>query len=260
MLRRSWFIATRDLGHMLRARETILWLFIMPILFIYFIGTITSRFGRGEGPGADVLVLQAPDEAGFLVDRIARYLEANDYRVIRRTSESEPASRLLAIPAGFTGSVLAGNRVKLHFTNSESGLSQDYHTIRVGRAIYTALADVVAVAQAGEAATPEAFEKLDRMPRNVTLEVQPAGERQEVPTGFEQAITGIMVMFTLIVLLTSGSIQLVVERRQGLLRRLASSPIPVRSITLGKWLARLILGLVQIAFAMLVGSIIFGMD
>ena len=32
---------------MLRARETLLWLFVMPILFFYFIGTVTGGF---DGP------------------------------------------------------------------------------------------------------------------------------------------------------------------------------------------------------------------
>ena len=42
-------------------------------------------------------------------------------------------------------------------------------------------------------------------------------------------------MFTLLVLLSSGAAQLVVEREQGLLRRLASTPIPRGSVVLGKW-------------------------
>jgi ABC-type multidrug transport system permease subunit len=98
------------------------------------------------------------------------------------------------------------------------------------------------------------------MPRALTLEVAPAGERQEIPTGFEQAIPGTMVMFTMFMLLTTGAVTLVIERRQGLLRRLASTPIDRGGIVLGKWGGRMALGLVQIAFAMLAGTVLFGMD
>jgi ABC-2 type transport system permease protein len=69
-----------------------------------------------------------------------------------------------------------------------------------------------------------------------------------------------MVMFTMLVLLTSGAISLVVERREGRLRRLASAPISAGAVVLGKWTARMILGLIQIGFAMLVGRFIFGLD
>jgi ABC-type multidrug transport system permease subunit len=108
--------------------------------------------------------------------------------------------------------------------------------------------------------SPEAFQELADMPRALSLQVQPAGERKKIPSGFEQAIPGIMVMFTLIVLLTSGTVLLVIERRQGLLRRLASTPISRGSIILGKWGGRMAIGLVQISFAMIAGTLIFGMD
>ena len=51
-------------------------------------------------------------------------------------------------------------------------------------------------------------------------------------------------MFTMLVLLTTGANQLVVERSQGLLRRLASTPISRGSVVLGKLGARVALGMV----------------
>jgi ABC-type multidrug transport system permease subunit len=53
---------------------------------------------------------------------------------------------------------------------------------------------------------------------------------------------------------------LVVERRNGLLKRLAYAPMSRLAIALGKWGGKLVLGLVQIAFAMLAGTLIFSMD
>jgi len=74
------------------------------------------------------------------------------------------------------------------------------------------------------------------------------------PGGFSQAVPGTMVMFTMLVLLTSGAILLVSERERGLLRRLAATPISRGSIVLGKWVARMALALVQIGFAMALGG------
>ena len=39
----AWFVARHDLLYMLRRRETLLWTFVMPIVFFYFIGTVTSE-------------------------------------------------------------------------------------------------------------------------------------------------------------------------------------------------------------------------
>jgi ABC transporter DrrB family efflux protein len=78
------------------------------------------------------------------------------------------------------------------------------------------------------------------------------------PAGFEQTVPGTMTMFTLIVLLTSGAVRLAIERKEGLLRRLASTPISRGEIVLGKWASRLGLGLVQIAVGILAGAFLFG--
>jgi ABC-type multidrug transport system permease subunit len=90
--------------------------------------------------------------------------------------------------------------------------------------------------------------------------VESAGARRVPPSGFAQAVPGIMVMFTLLVMTTSGAILLVIERRNGLLRRLAYAPFSRLQIVLGKWGGKLVLGMVQIAFAMLAGTLLFKMD
>jgi ABC-type multidrug transport system permease subunit len=67
-------------------------------------------------------------------------------------------------------------------------------------------------------------------------------------------------MFTLLVLFTSGAVTLTIERNQGLLRRLASAPLSRRSIVFAKFLSRFVLGLIQIAFAMITGALLFQVD
>jgi len=262
MLRNAWFIAVKDVQYTLREKEALVWLFVMPIVFFYFIGTVTGGFGGGGGAGDEIALREAGD-SGFLVDRVARRLEERELDPVRvGGDEAEGHARVLRFPAGFTDRVLAGEPTTLRYEREaeEGDLQGDYDDLRVGRAIYTVLAEVVAAAETGEQPGPEAFEALDAMPRALELDVRPAGKRQSIPTGFEQAIPGILVMFTLLVLLTSGAVMLVIERNQGLLRRLASAPISRGELVLGKWGGKMALGLVQIAFAMLAGTVLFGMD
>ncbi|MCH7806809.1 MAG: ABC transporter permease [Proteobacteria bacterium] len=61
-------------------------------------------------------------------------------------------------------------------------------------------------------------------------------------------------------LLTSGASMLVDERKKQLLRRLASTPFSRNQIVAGKWAGRMALALVQIGFALLVGSFLFDMN
>ena len=261
MIRDTLFIAGKDIKFMLRAKETILWVFVMPIVFFFFIGTITGG-SQPSGASREKLAVSAGENPGFLFDQLCRRLGEREYEVIVSESDSlfSTFARRLTVPAGFTDSVLAGKQTTLRFQRSESGMGFDYDTLRLKRAIYTVLADLVVAAREDGAPTPDAFVRLNEMRRALTLEVTPAGKRKIVPSGFAQAIPGIMVMFTLLVMTTSGAILLVVERRQGLLRRLAYSPIDRLSVVLGKWGGKLALGLIQIAFAMASGTVLFKME
>ncbi len=74
------FIAWHELTQMLRARETWLWAFLMPVLYMYVIGITAERVGRK--PEGETLAMPAPPDAGFLGDRLERKLGAH-YRIVR---------------------------------------------------------------------------------------------------------------------------------------------------------------------------------
>ncbi|CAN5307415.1 N/A [soil metagenome] len=262
MLQPAWFIARKDLQYILRERETILWLFIMPIVFFYFIGTISGGFANDSPGSKDVLAVQAAGQPGFLDEALVAQLKKVKYDVKwpATDEEFERAPRRLVIPSGFTESVLAGKACVLQFSQKDTGLGQQQDEIRIRRAAYTVLADLLACASASQEPSLQAFERLGNLPRQLKVEVQPAGKRQSIPMGFMQAIPGTMTMFTMTVLLTSGAGTLVAERRRKVLSRLASAPITRNQVVLGKWGSRLGLGLVQISFAMLAGTLLFRMN
>lgn len=262
MLKDILFIARKDVRHMLTAKETLLWVFVMPVVFFFFIGTITGGFAPGPARAPRV-ALQAGENGGFLLDHLVTRLEEQDFKIVRTDSVElfMKYSRRLTVPAGFTDSVLTGSPATIYYATRSDGMTGNYDQIRLQRAVYTVLADLIVVGEeASGTPTEAALSELRSVPRAVTLEVKPAGERKHIPTGFEQAIPGIMVMFTLMVMMTSGAILLVIERRQGLLRRLAYTPIRRLDVVLGKWGGKWVVGIVQIAFAMLAGTVLFKMD
>ena len=263
MLHTIFLLARTELRLTLRERETLVWTFVMPLLFMYFIGTITGASSGGRSPDQkDPIVLVAPEDAGFLGERVQRRLEIEDFAVERKApgTEFSEDDRRLVLPQSFTEEVLAGRKVEVILEGTSSGLRQDFDGVRVGRAVYTTLADVVATADGEMAPSLERMNALDELPRSVELDVRPAGKRRKIPSGFEQTIPGIMIMFVMVALLTSGAVLLVIERREGLLRRLASTPMPRSGIVLGKWVAKFAMGVIQIAFAMAAATLLFGMD
>jgi len=260
MIRNAVFVATKELKYVIRQKETLLWVFIMPIVFFYFIGTITSGFGPSSSAPSSIAI-QSDESSGFLTEELIRRLQEQEYNVVAAdTVDFLRYARRLTVPPAFTDSVVQGVQTDLLLANESSGLAGDYHGIRVQRAVYTMLADLAVVSAMDGEPNQASFAALRAMPRTLTLEVKPAGKRQHIPSGFEQAIPGIMVMFMLMVMATSGAVLLVIERRQGLLRRLAYTPISRLSVVVGKWGGKWMVGIIQIAFAMLAGTILFKMD
>jgi len=266
-MRGVWFITRAEIAHQLRQRETLLWVFVMPFIFFYFIGTVTGGMGVVTPDRPDALALDAPADAGFLVDELVGRLEAQNFRVDRPESPEafEEYTRRLIVPAPasgktFTAAVLAHEPQTLQYRSRAEGPGANLERIRLSRAVYSLLADLAVIASDGAVPDEAAIRREAEAPRTLTLRVTTAGRRIDPPSGYAQTIPGTMVMFTMLVMLTSGAIRLVVERDQGLLRRLASTPIPRRSVVAGKWLGKLALALVQILFALAAGTIVFGMD
>jgi len=262
MLRSAWFLARKDVQYLLMRRETLMWTFLMPIVFFFFIGMIAGGFGGRGGGTVESVALRVPENAGFLVAQVEQRLEDNGYTIERPATAEDFAryTRRLTIPAGFTDSVLAGRPCTLRFVRSGEGMGTEYDEVRVGRSVYTTLADVIVSLENDRAVTAATLTQLAAQPHPVSLGVSQAGKRKEIPVGFAQAIPGTLVMFTLLIMLTSGTVFLIVERRLGLLRRLASTPITRGSVVLGKWGGRMVLALIQIAFAMIAGAVLFKMD
>jgi len=260
------FIAWHDVRFQLRQSGTIVWLFVMPPIFFYFIGTVTSGFSGTISGNRSSPVVVVADTPGFLQDQIDLRLRENDFEPEWRTeiipdAEGKLPRRILTFSDNLSDKVVAGEQVSASYETRASSIARDYEAIRVQRGLYTVLADVVAAdSKSDSPLSAEALAELNSETRIWQLEVSTAGQRKEIPSGFDQAIPGIVVMFTLLVLLTSGSSMLVVERTQGLLRRLASAPMTRTEVVAGKWGGRMVLATIQIGFAVLVGTYLFKMQ
>lgn len=256
MLGAALSLAYRDVAHLLRRRETLMWTFLMPIVFFYFIGTITGGMSVTGSP-KDPLAVEIPPDAGFLADHLIGRLTDRGFEIAR---PGAAATRRLHLPPNFTASILNRQPVTVRFKRQGSGLGADYDQIRLSRAVYSILADLIVLAERKQPATRDSLTQLATPPRTLTLLVEQAGDRPKIPSGFEQAVPGTLVQFIILVMFTSGAVLLFQERNQGLLRRLASSPMSRGSVVLGKWLARMALGLIQISFGLLTGRLLFKVD
>lgn len=265
-MRNALFIAWYDLRHQLRQGATLVWVFVMPPVFFWFIGTVTAGFSGAVSGGSTTPIIVAAESPGFLQEQIDLRLRDNQFdpewrETVVPDENGDLPRRVLTFDANLSSQVIAGEPVTASYDTRASALSRDYEVIRIQRSLYTALADIVtADARSPDDLTAAALVELNNETRVWQLDVAAAGKRQVIPSGFDQAIPGILVMFTLLVLLTSGAAMLVVERRQGLLRRLAYAPMSRLEVVAGKWGGRMVLAALQIGSAVAIGTLLFDMN
>ena len=257
-MRDAFFVARKDLRHTLRLPQVWVWMFVMPLLLAYIVGSLMQSMAGS----IERIAVYAPPDSGFLADEMARRLAASGYKVVRLGDaamiKSYPLA--LAIPAAFTNSVLSGPPAEIELRYPAGYRLFAWDQYRVGRAVDEMLGDLVVLAKQGRTPDAAGFAALAAQPRKLELRVESAGEAKKPILGFQQSVPGFIVMFTLQVSLTAGCVLLIAERRQGVLRRLAATPVSRASIVAGKLTSRLVMGLIQVGVAMLAGRWWFSMQ
>jgi ABC-type multidrug transport system permease subunit len=265
-MKKIWLIAHKDFLYTLRDKTVLVWLFVMPLVFFAFIGTTTQGFGGGSGQ-TTLAIWYEGDTEDPVFKQVTHRLEAEDF-VLRLFSPDQPLykekwsfddyGRQLWVPNGLAAQLAGGEPVTLEYWVDAEDMGGDYATFKINKAVYQTLGDLLIIKKVNSQQWQQLdFSAANEAPRMIELLVDEAGEQQEIPSGFKQAVPGILVMFIMMIALTSGALALFLERKTGVLRRLAASPITRRELILGKWLGKWMLATCQLIYGMIMGSLLF---
>jgi ABC-2 type transport system permease protein len=260
MVRRTWFLAWHDVRVFLRSRSNLMWMFLMPPFFMWVTGMAA---GGGHGPAQKTRIVIRAAAPGPITRALAGRLEALNYavQILPPGGEPVPAQVRLSVPDDFEARILAGEKTPLTLRRGgDDALSLQLDEARVRRAVIRTLGDLAVLAAADSGLTDTAFARLAAQPPAVALDVHLAFPAPHIATGMRQSVPGILVMFILMVLVTGGTERLFVDRKEGLLRRLASSPLTRGEIVLSRIVSRAIIGMFMAVFALILGATLFHID
>lgn len=259
-MRRIAAIALHDLRLTVADRGAVLWMFLLPLVFATFFGLVT---GGGSDPAdARAAVTVVDNDGGVVARRLVEELAGQGVAVEEMSQEeravSESIVRTLVIPAGFSAGVLSGEQQTL-LLEKEPGSSDEAALVIQARTFAAAtrvIGRVVEAAQgleAADAVSVEAFTGAAVPEDAVTVKTRFAGRAAIHPSGFAQSIPGMAVIFVMLVALTYGAATISVERENGQLRRLVTTPASRAEIAAGKIGGRFAVAAVQITAFVLVG-------
>lgn len=250
-----WTIAKAELKITAKDKMFFLWLLVFPFLFSLIFGL---AFRETSLRDQKVTLNIVDKDKSLLSQALISELPGEKYAVKVLENETESRVRTLIIPENFTKNILAGKKVELTLekkAGSNLEASQSAYS-NVLKAIIKILTKVVFIAPQNDKELEEKYNQTE-LERLITIKSEMAGKLQIMPSGFNHTIPAVSVMFILFTILMYGGINILQERRLGQLERIYLSPATFASIIGGKWLSRLLLGMLQIVLLFLVGKIVF---
>jgi ABC-2 type transport system permease protein len=264
-------LAANDLRLAVRDRASFVWMLLLPLALMWMFGAMN----RDHGPLVTGLAVEDRD-GGWLAKALIRELAGEKIEVFEvpstpasastAGSKAAPPARTLVIPQGFTANVLAGHQQKLRLekasgSREEFSLAAEAHIVRAIVRIVGRLAEGPDGIMTGSPAERErAWAALAARPPLVSVAVTTAGGGHPVPSGFAQSVPGTLTMTVLMMTLIYGAVFLTLEKRQGMIRRQATLPLPRGAVFLGKLAGRLLLAAVQSVLLLLAGRFLFGVS
>lgn len=254
-------IGHNDLRLFLKSKSAYIWLFAVPLAFVYFMGF--ANRGPGDPYNRRPPVLVENLDTNFLGRVFLDELGAQGMWLLDPTNR-ESAARTIRIPADFTVRMLAGEQSKVGFIKRDGSAESDAMLIeaRLVRALIAMNSHLVEAARqtnAPESIKEEQLREVMKKPNPVTLDAKFAG-RKPVPSGFAFSLPGNLVMYLIMNLMIFGGASVGAERRNGVIRRLMVHPLTNGELVMGKIYGLILLGAVQIGFFLLVGKFLLGVN
>ena len=251
-------IGHNDLRLFLKWKTGYIWLFAVPLAFVYFMGF--ANRGPGDPYNRRPSVLVENQDPNFL-GRI--FLDEMDAQGMNRVDPNnrQSARRGIRIPADFTRSVLDRRQTKVQFFQTEGSAEADAVLIeaRLVRALVAANGHILEAVTDPNNPGPLTEARLRAImaePNPVGLNARFAG-RRPVPSGFNFSLPGNLVMYLMMNLLIFGGATMASERRSGVIKRLWIHPVTRIELVMGKIYGLMLLGTVQIVFFLAVGRFLF---
>ena len=288
-----WNLTKKDLAVIMKDRGSVMWIFILPVVFlVIFAGLASAQGGSSSGDEADdtrtPLTVVNLDPDGEMAQRVIDDLNRSDtFRVVLSDEQSAQdnlnmlkISRYVIVPADFSKNLSEGKQVSLVMVTHPDANVQSTETLLQ---VVTGIANDTSLElqlldgirqmgdmQAGNPDAEQAFQsdkvlaqaksqfEQSRITPLVAVEQQVPVIEGETKFTFDLSASSVPGMAVLFVFLSAASVahNIYEERKFGSLRRLLSAPLTRSELMLGKMLPIWLLTLVQIVVIFAVGALV----
>jgi ABC-type multidrug transport system permease subunit len=256
---RVFDIGHNDLRLFFRSKTAYLWLFGIPTAMVYLLSFAVRAPGDPSNRRAPVAIDNK--DTNFMSRVFLDIMTNHGVRVV----EASDTPSVVHISSDFTQRVLAGEKSQIKFDHKPESADADSALVelRMTRALVEMNSDLLQAASASHGSlsnlTESRMREIMSKPNPAKLNARFAG-RKPMPSGFSFSLPGNLVMYLTMNLLIFGGANTAAGRRNGTLRRIATTPASRLEIVLGKIYGYTLLGGAQILYFILLGRFLFHLN
>jgi ABC-type multidrug transport system permease subunit len=259
---RIFDIGHNDLRLFLKKKSAYVWLFLLPLTFMYVFGFAYKDSSDPANRRPRVLIENA--DTNFLGRVFLDELGAQGIERVKG-EERDFAAAEIRVPADFTSRVLQQEQTKVQLLKGKSSDVEadsaiiELRLVRALIGVNSHILEAATATNAGPELTEEQLRAVMALPNPVSLDARFAG-RKPAPTGFNFSLPSSLLMYLMMNLLLFGGATMAAERRNGVIKRLMVHPITRRELVTGKIYGLMLLGVVEIVFFLVLGKFAFGVN
>jgi ABC-2 type transport system permease protein len=252
-MKKIWHIARLDLKLTVRDRAFFFWFLAFPMFFILLFGNL-YKSNPQDNKAALLVVNQDKGQWGsYFVEK----LRSPGIELDVKPDAPEKMIRALVIPPDFSEKLAARTAQELELkkgsqANLEAGAVAE---TRIVQAITKLLSELIIY---GDRDLRDFFSAHEPFRDLVRVETRlPRDTVTVVPSGFDHTIPGTMVQFIMMMVLIYGGITVMEDRKNRVLERILFSATTFGELFGGKFLGRVLMGLLQAGILVLTGKLFF---
>lgn len=288
MTRKTVVIAAKDLSIRVRDRRAAVVLLVMPMALIFILGLVFNPLWRGTAEIQRIPVVVVDQDQGEIARLLVEQVLGTGPigRMLRVDHTGQPAAARdmvmrgrrtagLVIPRGFSQAILTGRPARLtlftdpaqsiragivHSIVNRFGAEVVKRQVAITVAAETLIIERIMVPSKVVAAIPGWLKDVEQFTARQPVAIaEERGSGPRFPSAMDYYAVGMGVMYLLFgVSMASQSI--LVERREGTLARLRTTPTESADIVGGKLLATFLTGLAQFSLLVLFTRVFYGVQ
>ena len=256
-MKKIWHIGYLDLKLMVKDKAFFFWVLVFPLVFILIFGNLFR--GSKTDTKASLIVLN--QDKGKWGAYFSEKLKSPGIELAVTKTEPKEYFRMLVIPADFSQKLekRAAQTLQLKKDADANMQAGAVAETRIAQAMVKLISELIMY---GNHRDIKAFFDSRSPYRDLVLVRTrlPEGTIVKIPSGFDHVIPGILIQFVMMMVLIYGGISVMEDRKRRVLARILYSSASFAELFAGKFLGRVLMGLLQSAILITAGKLFFHLN